>query len=104
MGEQREASMQRWLEINRSRVPEDELADLVKAAKRRHKRLVLSRALAHRQNNRPLAALNMYARVVFESTFTPSSLEIVSSGLRSMLGAAAESIRLRKHPVWGDRC
>jgi glycosyltransferase involved in cell wall biosynthesis len=99
MRERREASLRRWLEINRSQVPKDELARLLPAWKRREKSALLNLALAYRGENRPAPALALYARVLLSSLFTPSSPQIVFRGLRNLLGAMAETLRLRRHPA-----
>jgi hypothetical protein len=99
MSERRDASLRRWLEINRTRVPPDELARLTAALRRREKWSLLSRALTYRKANRPLAALRLYAGVLLRSLFTPSSPHLVRSGFRSLLGAAAETLGVRRHPA-----
>jgi glycosyltransferase involved in cell wall biosynthesis len=99
MGERRDASLRRWLELNRDHLPKAELAELRAALKRREKRSSLSRALAYRKENRPAAALRVYAGVLLRSLVTPSSPQIVYHGLRGLLGGVAEALRARRRPV-----
>jgi glycosyltransferase involved in cell wall biosynthesis len=99
MGMRRDASLRRWLEINQHRVPKAELAGILAAARRREQWSLLRRALAYRRENKPLAALAVYTRVLLRSLFTPSSPQIVCAGLRSFVGAAAETLRVRRHPA-----
>jgi hypothetical protein len=102
MGERRDASLRQWLENNQSQVPKDELPRLIRAAKRREKWSLLNRALKLRKENKPTAALLLYANVLLLSLFTPSSTQIVLSGLCSFLGALAETVGARRHPVRVD--
>jgi hypothetical protein len=99
MRQQRDESLRKWLEINQDQIPKGELAELITALKRREKWSLLSLALVHRRENKPMAALALYMRVLLRSLYTPSSPRIVSSGLRSSIGAVAETIRARRHPV-----
>jgi glycosyltransferase involved in cell wall biosynthesis len=97
--ERQDASFRQWLALNRERMPANELAGLSAALQRREKYSLLSRALLHRRERRPLAALGLYTRVLFRSLFTPSSIPIVHTGARSFLGAVAEAAGVRQHPV-----
>jgi glycosyltransferase involved in cell wall biosynthesis len=99
MRERREASLRRWLEINQGQIPKDELDRLLPAWKRREKSALLNQALVYRSENRPASALALYARVLLGSLFTPSSPQIICRGLSNLLGATAETLRLRRHPA-----
>jgi glycosyltransferase involved in cell wall biosynthesis len=99
MGERRDDSLRRWLALNQGNLPRDELAELARALKRREKWSLLSQALVNRRRNKPISAARLYAGVLLRSLFTPSSAQIVTSGLRSFVGAVAESLRLRTHPA-----
>jgi hypothetical protein len=98
LGERRDASLWQWLQINQNQLPRAECGQLLCASQRREKWSLLDRALRCRRENRPVAALRLYSRVLFRSLFTPSSPQIVSRGLRNLLGAVAETARIRKHP------
>jgi glycosyltransferase involved in cell wall biosynthesis len=99
MAERRDDSLRRWLALNQRNLPGDELAELTRALRRREKWSLLWQALAYRQENKPISAARMYAGVLLGSLFTPSSAQIVTSGLRSFVGAVAESMRVRTHPA-----
>jgi glycosyltransferase involved in cell wall biosynthesis len=99
MGERRDASLRRWLEINKDTLPQDELTEQTLALQRREKWSLLSRALMYRRQKKPGAALAVYVRLFLQSMNSPSSLQIVTRGMRNFLGALAECVRLRKHPV-----
>jgi glycosyltransferase involved in cell wall biosynthesis len=99
MRERRDDSLRRWLALNQSNLPRDELAELTRALKRREKWSVLSQALVNRRENKPISAARLYAGVLLGSLFTPSSTQIVTFGLRSFVGAVAESLRVRTHPA-----
>jgi glycosyltransferase involved in cell wall biosynthesis len=98
MGERRDASLAKWLQLNQDQIPKIELHPLLDASARRQQWSLLHRALRYRQENTPLVALGLYSRVVVRSLFTPSSSQIVRHGLRSILGTVLETVRIRKHP------
>jgi len=99
MSDRRDATLRRWFELNRDKMPHDEVAALSAALQRREKWSLLSRGLARRREHKPVSALTCYTRALVGSLFTPSSLRIVHFGVRGVLGAAVESVGLRKHPV-----
>ncbi len=99
MREQQDASLQRWLDDNRDQLSKEESAKLIAAFRRREKWSLLSQALAQRKLGRPATALALYGRVLLRSLLSPSSSQIVRSGCRSFVGAAAETVRVRRQPA-----
>jgi glycosyltransferase involved in cell wall biosynthesis len=104
MGQRRDASLRQWFAEHRDHLPPSELAELHTALQRRAKWTSLHRALAYRIENRPAAALAMYADVALRSFVTPSSMQIVYYSLRGMLGGLTETLHVRKHPVIDRHC
>jgi glycosyltransferase involved in cell wall biosynthesis len=102
MDEQRSASLNRWFETNRHRLPRSEAAEIARALKRRAKYSLVHRALNCRRNGNPAGGLALYGRAVLHGLVPPSSPAIVLAALRGCLAATTEVLGLRRHPVQVD--
>jgi hypothetical protein len=99
MGERRDATLQKWLQLHLEGTPNTESFSLRRALLRRKKWAMLCQGHSQRQRGLVLKGLLTYSQVLWQSLYSPTSSAIVTSGLRSTLGAIRDSLRLRSRTL-----
>lgn len=90
MAERRNASLTKWLELNKDKLPTSELTALLRAQRRRVKWHGISQALKLRSLRKPRLAIIVYTKVLLSSFYSSTSWKIVYTAARSLLGTFFE--------------